>query len=162
MELKDLPHRAKLKLKENKRYFARLKQKPPKQLDDVMVQLHQEAFEQIDCLKCANCCKTTSPVFTQKDIERIASYLRMRPSQLVEKYLRVDEDHDYVLQSSPCAFLGSDNYCSIYAIRPVACQGYPHTDRKKFHQLLDLTLKNTAICPAAFHIVEKLKITFPV
>jgi Fe-S-cluster containining protein len=75
----------------------------------------------------------------------------------MEHYLRLDEDNDYVLQSVPCSFLGADNYCSIYEVRPKACREFPHTDRKKFQQISNLTLKNVAICPAAFNIVEEMK-----
>ena len=155
--LEGLPNKAKKKKSENKKFFAKLKKRPPKDLDYVMQDLHDEVFAETDCLGCANCCKTTGPLFTQADIERIAKYLRMKPSRFIDTYLRVDEDQDYVLQQVPCAFLGADNYCSIYDVRPKACREYPHTDRKKFHQITDLTLKNVAICPAAFKIVEKMK-----
>ncbi|RNL82939.1 YkgJ family cysteine cluster protein [Sinomicrobium pectinilyticum] len=155
--LKRLPQLAKDKHKENKKYFAGLKKKPPKNLDYVMQELHHAEFERTDCLKCANCCKTTGPLFTNADIERIAKYLKMKPQQFTDTYLRIDEDNDYVLQSVPCTFLGPDNYCAIYDIRPKACREYPHTDRKKFHQITNLTLKNTSICPAAYNIVEEMK-----
>lgn len=155
--LKQLPQRAKDTEKENKKFFAKLKKKPPKQLDSLMVELHKEEFQRTDCLKCANCCKTTGPLFTDKDIERIAKHFRMKSQQFIETYLRIDEENDYVLQSVPCAFLGADNYCSIYEVRPKACREFPHTDRKKFQQISHLTLKNVAICPAAFHIVEEMK-----
>ncbi|MGS2764204.1 YkgJ family cysteine cluster protein [Sinomicrobium sp. M5D2P9] len=155
--LKRLPQLAKDKHKENKKYFARLKKKPPKDLDYVMQELHNAEFERTDCLKCANCCKTTGPLFTNADIERIAKHLKMKPQQFTDTYLRIDEDNDYVLQSVPCTFLGHDNYCSIYDVRPKACREYPHTDRKKFHQITNLTLKNTSICPAAYNIVEEMK-----
>ena len=81
----------------------------------------------------------------------------MKPKAFIAQYLRLDEDRDYVLQEVPCAFLGADNYCSIYDVRPKACREYPHTDRKKFHQITDLTLKNLSICPAAYNIVEAMK-----
>lgn len=155
--LKQLPQRAKDTEKENKKFFAKLKKKPPKQLDSLMVALHEAEFQRTDCLKCANCCKTTGPLFTDKDIERIAKHFRMKSQQFIETYLRIDEENDYVLQSVPCAFLGADNYCSIYEVRPKACREFPHTDRKKFQQISHLTLKNVAICPAAFHIVEEMK-----
>ncbi|MBC9795933.1 YkgJ family cysteine cluster protein [Sinomicrobium weinanense] len=155
--LKRLPQLAKDKHKENKKYFAKLKKKPPKDLDYVMQELHDAEFEQTDCLQCANCCKTTGPLFTNTDIERISRRLKLRPQQFIDRYLRIDEDKDYVLQSVPCAFLGDDNYCAIYDVRPKACREYPHTDRKKFHQITNLTLKNTAICPAAYRIVEEMK-----
>lgn len=152
-----LPNLAKDKHQENKTFFAKLKKKPPKQLDYIMQELHDEEFRRTDCLECANCCKTTGPLFTDKDIERISKHFKMKPQQFIDTYLQIDEDQDYVLQSMPCTFLGADNYCSIYEVRPKACREYPHTDRKKFQQISNLTLKNVAICPAAYNIVEEMK-----
>ena len=145
------------KRKENKKFFHQLKREKPKVLDRKMHQVHEEVFACTDCLECANCCSTTGPLFTDKDISRIAKHLRVKPSEFVERYLRIDEDNDYVLQSVPCTFLGDDNRCSIYDVRPKACREFPHTDRIKQHQILNLTQKNVAVCPAVYHIVEKLK-----
>lgn len=156
-EISKLSQRAMEKHPENKKFFAKLRKKPPKNLDYIMQELHYTEFERTDCLECANCCKTTGPLFTRADIERIAKHLRVRPQAFIETYLRIDEDNDYVLQTVPCTFLGADNHCSIYSVRPKACRGFPHTDRKKFHQISKLTLKNVAICPAAFNIVEAMK-----
>lgn len=157
MELGDLPQRASEKKQENKKFFAKLRKKPPKHLDYLMQELHEAEFSKTDCLNCANCCKTTGPLFTNVDIERIAKHFRVKPAQFINDHLKVDEDGDYVLKSVPCTFLDNDNYCSIYDVRPKACREYPHTDRKKFHQITDLTLKNVSICPAAFNIVEEMK-----
>ena len=159
--LDKLPQLAADKLSENKAYFKKLRQKPPKNLDYVMQELHDEEFNSTDCLQCANCCKTTGPLFTNADVERIAKHLKMKPQQFTERYLRVDEDKDLVLQNVPCAFLGADNYCGIYEVRPKACREYPHTNRKKFYQITNLTLKNVAICPAAFNIVVQMKKRLP-
>ena len=143
--------------KKNSRFFKRLKKVKPKVLDKLIHPIHDDVFSCTDCLKCANCCTTTGPLFNDKDISRIAKYLRIKPSEFVDRYLRIDEDNDYVLQSVPCTFLGEDNYCSIYEVRPKACREYPHTDRIKQHQLLKLTEKNVDVCPAVFEIVKKLK-----
>jgi len=156
-QLEDLPRKAKEKHPENKKFFAKLKRRPPKNLDYLMQELHETEFERTDCLQCGNCCKTTGPLFTNSDIERIAKYLRLKPQQFIQKYLRVDEDQDYVLQQVPCTFLDEQNYCAIYDVRPKACREFPHTNRKKFQQITHLTLKNVAICPAAFNIVEEMK-----
>ena len=155
-QLNDLPKRAKDKHKVHKTFLAKLKKKPPKQLDYLMQELHEEEFQRTDCLECANCCKTTGPLFTPKDIERISKSFRMKPSKFIADYLKIDEDNDYVLQSVPCVFLSQDNKCSIYDIRPKACREFPHTDRRKFQQISNLTLKNVKICPAAFNIVEAM------
>ncbi|MDQ7916104.1 YkgJ family cysteine cluster protein [Mesonia sp. MT50] len=159
--LKNLPKQAKDKHKENKKFFSKLKKKPPKHLDVLMQELHDNEFERTDCLTCANCCKTTGPLFTDKDVKRISKFLKMKPQAFVETYLRVDEEQDYVLQQVPCTFLGEDNKCSIYEVRPKACAEFPHTDRRKFQQIGNLTLKNVAICPAAFNIVEEMKKRLP-
>ena len=153
----ELPSLAAQRKKENVAFFKKLKRKAPKNIDAITQQLHNEAFDNIDCLDCANCCKTTGPLFTQEDINRISKYFKMKPGTFIDTYLRVDEDKDYVLQTVPCTFLGADNYCSIYEVRPKACRTYPHTDRRKLSQIAGLTIANTAICPAAYHVVERMK-----
>ena len=159
--LNELGKLAKDKHIENKKYFDKLKKKVPKNLDYTMQELHDAEFKKTDCLTCANCCKTTGPLFTSADIERIAKHLRQKPQQFIEQYLRIDEDNDYVLQSVPCTFLDNDNTCFIYEVRPKACREFPHTDRKKFHQISDLTLKNIPICPAVYNIIEEMKKKLP-
>lgn len=145
----------------NKKYFQKLAQKKPKKLDETVLDIHEEVFSEIDCLTCANCCKTTSPIFRDKDIERLAQHLGMRPAVFVEQYLHLDEENDYVHNGAPCPFLGADNYCSVYEARPKACREYPHTDRKQIYQIANLTLKNTEICPAAFEVVKRLREALP-
>ncbi|WP_294213766.1 YkgJ family cysteine cluster protein [uncultured Chryseobacterium sp.] len=141
---------------EHRKFLEGLKKKPPKNLDYIVQEAHEEVFEAIDCLGCANCCKTTGPLYTEKDIERIGKHLRMKPADFEAKFLRTDEDNDKVLQHLPCFFLNNDNTCSIYDVRPKACREYPHTDRKKIYQINNLMIKNTIICPAAYEFVENM------
>ena len=157
LDLENLKERADKEAPKTKAFFQKLKKRKPAKLDDIVQELHEEAFETIDCLACANCCKTISPIITDRDIDRMAKALRVRPSELIDRHLHLDSDGDYVYNSQPCPFLMADNYCSIYESRPKACREYPHTDRRKFDQLLNLTLKNTYVCPAAFSIVENMK-----
>jgi uncharacterized protein len=157
MDLNSFRDKAQNQREENKKFLQGLKKKDPRKVDDVFHELHEQVFEETDCLTCANCCKTTSPIFYQTDIERVAKSLRMKPGDFIEKYLRIDEDKDYVLKSSPCPFLDSDNYCLVYDDRPKACREYPHTDRKKMVQITELTFKNTMVCPAVLEMVERLK-----
>ncbi|MFM8835206.1 MAG: YkgJ family cysteine cluster protein [Cytophagales bacterium] len=133
------------------------KKRNPREIDDLFHAAHEEVFSEIDCLTCANCCKTTSPIFYQTDIERVAKALRIKPGDFIQKYLRIDEDKDYVLQSSPCPFLDDDNRCRVYQDLPKACREYPHTDRKKMVQIMDLTHKNTLVCPAVLEMVERMR-----
>lgn len=148
---------AKAKHKEHKKFLSELRKKPPKDLDYEVLEVHEQVFKEIDCLSCANCCKTTGPLFEKKDIERIGKFLKIKPKDFEAKYLRIDEDGDWVLKQVPCVFLSEDNTCQIYDVRPKACREYPHTDRKKIYQINDLTLQNILICPAAFAFVEKLQ-----
>jgi len=156
-ELKQLIQSAKSKRKDYNKFFRKLKQRPPKDLDLRFKQYHEEVFNEIDCLDCANCCKTTSPIFYDKDVERMAAHFKMKAADFFDEYLRVDEDGDQVLKSSPCPFLMEDNKCMAYDSRPKACREYPHTDRKRMHQILDLTAKNTRVCPAVAKIVERMQ-----
>ena len=127
-----------------------------------MQKLREDEFKRTDCLTCANCCKTTSPIFTEKDIQRISKYLRMKERDFINQYLKRDSDDFMVLKTAPCAFLDiTDTTCLVYNVRPKACADYSHTNRKKFIQLPDITLKNTEICPATFRIVEALKKRIP-
>ncbi len=145
------------KFDENFSFLMRLKTKKSKKVDDAFLDLHDDVFIETDCLQCANCCKTTSPVFTETDIRRIAKFLKMRPTVLIDTYLHLDDENDYVLNNAPCTFLAADNYCTIYDVRPRACREYPHTNRKNMVGILKLTAMNTIVCPAVFEIVERLK-----
>lgn len=148
---------AKSRKKENKKFLDRLKHLKPADLDITTNQLHDQAFEHIDCLQCANCCRTTGPLLLGKDIDRLAKHFHLRPSEFTEQYLRIDEDRDYVFKKMPCPFLASDNYCSVYENRPVACRDYPHTQQRKIIQKLAITYHNSMICPAVAEVVEGLK-----
>ncbi|MEM7161750.1 MAG: YkgJ family cysteine cluster protein [Bacteroidota bacterium] len=143
--------------KEFKKKASRLRNLNESKLDRFIHAKHEEAFRSIDCLACANCCKTAGPRLREIDIERIAKHLKISTSEAHSKYTKIDEDGDLVMKTLPCPFLGSDNYCSIYIVRPKACREYPHTDRKNQKSLLSLHIKNTEFCPAVYHIFDDIK-----
>lgn len=118
--------------------------------------LHDAAFEKIDCLNCAACCKNYSPRFKTPDIKRISKYLKMRESVFIETYLTLDNDGDYVGKSKPCAFLGEDNACSIYDQRPSDCSRFPYTDEDVILKRPVITLKNSSFCPIVYYVMEGL------
>ena len=140
---------------EDRKFLNQLNRQKPRQLDSLMHEAHDNAFSCIDCLECANCCTTTGPLLTDTDIKRVSKHLRMKDADFVSEYVCVDEDGDQVFKSMPCPFLGSDNYCSIYEHRPKACRDYPHTDRVKQQQLLNLHMKNKKICPAVEQVLKE-------
>jgi Fe-S-cluster containining protein len=157
MDLNQFNKQAAERKAENQKFYKKLKSKKIKNLDALFHDAHEKTFEEIDCLACANCCKTTSPIFKDRDIKRIAKHFRKKENDFIKEYLKLDDEHDYVLQQSPCTFLDSENYCMIYDIRPDACREYPHTNQRKINTILPLTFQNTLVCPAVLEITEKIK-----
>ncbi len=153
----DSLHNWSKKSAERQKHYKQLLEKANQQrVLKILPDLHEEAFSKIDCLSCANCCKNYSPRFKTPDIKRISKHLNLRESEFISTYLRLDEDGDYVVKSSPCAFLGSDNHCSIYEVRPSDCARYPYTDEDVFLKRKQLTLKNSTVCPAVYYVLERL------
>lgn len=139
--------------KQYKNFLQRAdKNKVLKQLPDI----HEEVVAKIDCLSCANCCRNYSPRFKTPDIKRISKYLKMKEGEFIESYLQLDNDGDYVTKSTPCPFLGEDNFCGIYDQRPSDCARYPYTNEDVFLKRPQLTLKNSTICPIVHNVLEKL------
>ncbi len=118
--------------------------------------LHEDAFNKINCLECGRCCKNYSPRFKTPDIKRIAAFLKMKEGEFIEAYLKLDEEGDYVVQTTPCPFLEQNNKCSIYDHRPGDCRRFPYTDEDVFIKRQQLTLKNVTFCPIAYHVLEGL------
>ncbi|MEP6674553.1 MAG: YkgJ family cysteine cluster protein [Ferruginibacter sp.] len=118
--------------------------------------LHEAAFEKIDCLGCANCCRNYSPRFKTPDIKRISKYLKIKEGDFIEKYLVMDNEGDYVANAKPCPFLGADNYCAVYDVRPSDCERFPYTDEDVIIKRQALTLKNSTFCPIVYYVLENL------
>lgn len=137
--------------------LRKLKKRPPGNLDRKFEVAHEEVFAKTDCLTCANCCKTASPMLFEKDIERLSKYLKLKPGEFIGQYLFLDTDGIFAFKQTPCPFLGSDNYCRVYEYRPKACREYPHTNMRKMHTLLTLAEKNLHICPAVAQIVQRIE-----
>lgn len=143
--------------KEEQKELKQMLQRAPKnKVLQHLPQLHEEAFEKIDCLQCAACCKNYSPRFKTPDVKRISKHLGMRESAFIETYLRVDEEGDFVVKKSPCPFLGADNACKIYEVRPSDCARFPYTDEDVIIKRQPLTLKNATFCPITFHVLQRL------
>ena len=153
----DILHNWQKKSKEKKKQYKSFleradKNKVLKQLPE----LHEEAFEKVNCLQCAACCKNYSPRFKTPDVKRISKRLGMKESVFIETYLRVDEEGDFVVKTSPCPFLGADNFCSIYEDRPSDCARFPYTDEDVIIKRQKLTLTNASFCPITYYVLDKL------
>src|SRR6476469_7426253 len=153
----DILHNWQKKSKEkSKHYKSFLERADKNKVLKELPQLHEEAFEKVDCLQCAACCKNYSPRFKTPDVKRISKHLGLKESVFIETYLKVDNDGDFVAKTTPCPFLGSDNFCSIYDIRPSDCARFPYTDEDVIIKRQPLTLKNSTFCPITYYVLEGL------
>ena len=80
----------------------------------------------------------------------------MKEGDFIETYLRIDEEGDFVVKSTPCPFLGDNNFCSIYEARPSDCQRFPYTNEDAFIKRKNISLKNSTFCPIVVHVLERL------
>lgn len=143
--------------KENKKLIEKLKRWKRKDLDELFIAAHEEVFAALDCRKCGNCCKDLGPKVNNRDIERIGKFINMRAGKVRNNYLDVDEDNDFVFNRMPCPFLKEENFCSIYEARPRACAEYPHTGYPNMQKRLNLTLRNSTICPGVYRILNLIR-----
>ena len=152
----------KQKVRHNRRRFrlflSRVEKNPPKDLKIITVEADKRAWAEVDCLSCANCCKTMSPTYTPEDIKRISRHLDMSPKAFKEKWLYKDKkDGDWMNVKQPCQFLNlTDNKCGIYEVRPADCSGFPHHDKKKMTDYVHVYKQNVEYCPATYKWVEKM------
>jgi Fe-S-cluster containining protein len=129
----------------------------PRRTDAAAAALHAQAFQIIDCTRCANCCKTLDIRLTREDVQRIAGHLAMTADAFTANYLKTVDGDQFEIVVKPCPFLGADDRCTIYEVRPEGCRGYPHTDKRGFASRTYGHAANTQVCPAVFWIVEEMR-----
>ena len=127
-------------------------------LDSIVHKIYFEISKQIDCTRCANCCKHVTPTLDDDDISRFSKSLSMNKNEFTAKFLTRDEDIDDGLTfcSLPCPFL-KNNLCSNYDNRPKDCESYPHLHKDDFVFRLWGVIDNYGTCPIVFNVYEKLK-----
>lgn len=142
-----------------KSFLTKVEKRAPKGLDPLVEYLSPQVWKEIDCLSCANCCKTMTPTFTKTDIKRIAAHLNTTPKAFSTHWLTYEKkDKDWVNKSRPCQFLNlKTNKCNIYAVRPADCAGFPHLTKKKMTDYMHVHKQNLSYCPATYQMVEKMK-----
>ncbi|MBC7884204.1 MAG: YkgJ family cysteine cluster protein [Saprospiraceae bacterium] len=158
--INDWRKNAGIQKKENFDFLKKLKSVPGPELIPLLQKSHDEAFHRIDCLGCANCCKTTPPLITKNDLNRISKHLNISPKQFKRRFVLDDVNGDMMFNGVPCRFLNEDNSCLIYEVRPEACRKYPHTNELEYQDRALLNAANTVVCPAAFYVIQRLKTEF--
>lgn len=139
-------------------FLRKLDERVPEDMPALVEKTDTEVWKEVHCLECANCCKTMTPTYTTADIKRISAHLGMKPAEFKKKWLHQDpENGDWVNNEVPCQFLGADNKCSIYAVRPADCAEFPHHMKKPFDDFNDTYIANLAHCPATYELVNRLR-----
>lgn len=141
-----------------RRFLTRIEKNPIRGLEPATPALEKRVWEDIDCLNCANCCKTMTPTFTPTDLKRISAHLGMSEEDFKKKYLYKERSSgDWMNKKQPCQFLDTKtNMCDIYEVRPVDCAGFPHL-QKKLKDFVHIHKQNVEYCPATHKMVEKMK-----
>jgi Fe-S-cluster containining protein len=147
-----LQHRSRLR-----RFLTKTENNPPSTLDAMADAADKEVWKEIDCLACSNCCRTMTPTYTFKDLQRISKHLGMTISQLKAKWLYKNREGEWMNVNTPCQFLDrKTNMCSIYVVRPADCAEFPHLNKRKLTDYIHVHKQNVNHCPATFKMVEKL------
>jgi len=140
-----------------KSFLTKLEKQPPRGLDQMAADADKQVWKELNCLDCANCCKTMSPTYTKKDMQRISKHLGMSEKAFKEKWLYKDKTGDWMNKKQPCQFLDlSTNMCKIYSVRPLDCAGFPHLTKKKMVDYMHVHKQNIEYCPATYSMVEKM------
>lgn len=141
-------------------FLTKVEKNPPRRLDALAEKIDKEVWQEVDCLTCSNCCRSMTPTFTMADIDRIAAHFKQTPDEFKKKWLYKDKGGDWMNTKTPCQFLNlKDNKCSIYAIRPEDCAGFPHLTKKRMTQYIHVHKQNIEYCPATYKMVEKMQLS---
>ena len=159
MDLKEFKRKAARNKKSLTGFLQKLDEIVPEDMPKLVNETDATVWRDVNCLKCANCCKTMTPTFTKTDVTRIAAHLEMTPKAFREKWLMKEEESgDWVNKTQPCQFLNlKNNKCSIYEVRPKDCKEFPHHNKKPFDLYNDTFTNNIVYCPATNLLVSRLK-----
>jgi Fe-S-cluster containining protein len=142
----------------SEKYKAWFNQRSASEDLDINAKYHsQEAFKNIDCLSCGQCCRTTVTTFDEDDITKTAKWMNISKKEFIKKYLIIDVDKSYTTISVPCPFLNlQDNKCAIYEVRPKSCVSFPHTDRPFFLRRKKAHLANSKFCLITQYVLDRM------
>jgi uncharacterized protein len=129
--------------------------------DRILRRIAEQIEEQIDCTACANCCRVATARVTERDVERLARFFRLKPQRVLEDFCQESEEEGAVLKRSEekgCVFL-EGNTCTVYEARPESCQRFPHLVRgngsiaSRMWEMVD----RAVYCPIVYNSLEAFK-----
>ncbi len=121
----------------------------------------EETEEGIDCTTCANCCKVATVTLTERDVTKLAKFLRIKEGKFLREYTEQSEEEGLILkrdEETGCVFL-SGTECTVYEARPATCGDFPHLVRgagslqSRVWQFID----RASYCPIVYNTMEKWK-----
>ncbi len=129
--------------------------------DRILRRIGEEVEGQIDCTVCANCCRVATVTVSERDVERLAKFLRTSPQKFLNDYAAESEEEGVILKRSDatgCVFLDG-NSCTVYEARPETCQRFPNVVRgngsiaSRMWQFID----RACYCPIVYNSLEAFK-----
>lgn len=148
---------------ENQRFRRHIKSRDHRDHSDrILRKIAEEIEEQIDCTACANCCRVATVRLSDRDVERLARYLRIPPARFLAGYTMETIEEGRILRrerETGCVFL-SGNECTIYDARPDICQRFPHLVRgqgsiaSRMWEFVD----RACYCPIVYNTLEAFKV----
>jgi Fe-S-cluster containining protein len=129
--------------------------------DRILRRIAEEIEGRIDCTVCANCCKVATVQVSERDVERLARYLRIPPERFLAEYTAESQDEGRVLKrdtTSGCVFLNGFE-CTVYDSKPDICSRFPHLVRghgsiaSRMWKLVD----RACYCPIVYNSLEAFK-----
>ena len=86
------------------------------------------ALQETLCNRCGNCCRNRVHLRFRKDeLQGVANYLHVEYKRLKDQLRATPMGDGTFIIAQPCSFLRK-NLCSVYAVRPRTCRGYPSND----------------------------------
>src|SRR5437588_8125643 len=66
--------------------------------DRILRRIAEGIEEQIDCTQCANCCKVATVQLSERDVERLAKYLRISADRFMAEYTTESPEEGRILR----------------------------------------------------------------
>lgn len=116
---------------------------------------------QIECLECANCCKTATARLVDRDIDKVAKAAGMKRDRFLKECTVMTADEGRILKRSDetgCIFLNGKE-CLVYEGRPASCEDFPHLVRgpgSLMHRMWAMPERAT-YCPITYNTLEEWK-----
>lgn len=129
--------------------------------DRILRRIGEEIEEQIDCTQCANCCKVATTKVNERDVDRLARFLHIKPARFLADYTMDSSEEGTILRRTRekgCVFLDG-TLCTVYDARPETCQKFPHVVRgsgsiaSRMWQFAD----RACYCPIVYNSLEAFK-----